>query len=190
MLKPAALLTALLALAACSGNTDTSVTLSASEASAASTSAPAAAANQTLSSADGKISITTAESQFTDRLSQAGEWVDASEAKSLVLLQRDDNRGITLSVSAHGAPKTDAAAYFSKLTGQLKADQRLQNLDVGAATDQRMNYRFSYQQDGVTLNESCIALYGSAQIYVACASSDSAEPAQLADTLKDIRIQP
>ena len=187
---PAIAIAALLALAACSDKNDTSVSLSASEAVAASTAAQPASAEQTLTSSDGKISITTANSQFTDQLANAAQWMGADAQSGLVLLQRDDNSGITLSVSNLGAPKKSADVYFKQLAETLKADSTLQDVNTGAATENRMNYRFAHEQDGSTLNENCVAIYETGGLYIACASSDSASQQQLADALKNISLKP
>ena len=114
----------------------------------------------------------------------------ADAQSGLVLLQRDDNSGITLSVSNLGAPKKSADVYFKQLAETLKADSTLQDVNTGVATENRMNYRFAHEQDGSTLNENCVAIYEASGLYIACASSDSASQQQLADALKSISLKP
>ncbi|MCP2041262.1 xanthine/CO dehydrogenase XdhC/CoxF family maturation factor [Neisseria sp. HSC-16F19] len=188
--KPALTLAAVaaaLALAACSDKQETSVQLSASEAAASS---PAAAQAQTLASSDGKISITVDNGRFEDRSAEAAQWLGSAEQGELVLLQRDDAANITLAAHKLGQPKSDAAAFFNNLAADLKANQDLQDVEVGEATDNRMNYRFSHSSEGVSLSEQCVALYEAEQLYSVCASSDSAPAAQLAAVLGNITLKP
>ena len=176
---------AVLVLAACSDKQETSVQLNASEAAASS---PAAAAAQTLESSDGKIIITVDNSRFEDRSTDAAQWLGRVEQGELVLLQRDDAANITLATHKLGKPKSDASAFFSNLAADLKANPDLQDVDVGEATENRMNYRFSHSSEGVSLSEQCVALYEAEQLYSVCASSDSAPAAQLAAVLGNISI--
>ena len=179
-------------LAACSDKNDTSVSLSASEAaSASSTSSPtnSAPVSQTLTSTDGNVSIVVNQGQFTDQSSDAANWVTKDESTNLTLLQRDDSNNITLSVNSLGAPKLKADDYFKKLSSSLKANGDLNNVKVGMATDNRMNYRFSHSSNERSLNENCVALYGANNLYVVCASSDSASDEQLSNTLKNISVK-
>lgn len=173
-------------LAACSGQQETSVQLSASEAAA---STPAAQ-TQTLESRDGKLSIAVDNSRFEDRTAEAAQWLGETEQGELVLLQRDEQRGITLAAYRLGAPKTDAAAYFQKLTDTLKTQDNIQDVTVGAATANRMNYRLSHGSDDIILQEHCVALYTPEQLYSVCASSDMATTAQLAIVLNNITVRP
>lgn len=178
---------ALFTLAACSDKNDTSVTLSASEAAQAE--APTSPAAQTLTTSDGKLSITT-QGVFSDQSTKAQEWVSNGDTSKIVLLQRDDSQDITLSVVNLGAPKSKANDYFKQLSEALKQNSALQNVQVGVATENRMNYQFSHSQDGTTLNEHCLAVYEPENLYAICASSDTVQPAQLADTLKEIKLNP
>lgn len=191
MLKPAfsiLAIAAMLTLTACSDKNDTSVQLDANDAVAASD-APVSGQTQTLNSEDGKISITTTNSQFSDQMANAERWVGTGEKANLALLQHDETSGITLSVSNLGAPKSSADDYFKQLTATLKNNNALQDLDVGAATENRMNYRFSHSQNDVSLSENCVAIYEPENLYIVCASSGSANSQQLADTLKNISIK-
>lgn len=181
----------MLALAGCSDKNDTSVSLSASEAAAttATNSADAASTTaQTLTSTDGKVNIVINQGQFADQSGDASAWVDDSKNSTLTLLQHDDISNITLSVNSLGTPKLKADAYFKNLADELKANSQLHDLKVGMATGNRMNYRFTHTEGDHTLNENCVALYGTDNLYVVCASSDSATDEQLTDVLKNISV--
>lgn len=188
--KPALTLAAAAALmlAACSEQQATSVQLSASEAAASSTAAAPQA--QTLESSDGKIAVAVDDSRFEDRSAEADQWLGETGQGELLLLQRDSSSGITLAVHKLGQPKSDAAAYFKNLGAELQARPDLQDVAVGEATENRMNYRFSHGSGDLLLNEHCVALYAPEQLYSVCASSDSATAAQLAAVLNNITLKP
>ncbi|PIT51904.1 hypothetical protein BHC44_09880 [Snodgrassella alvi] len=182
-------LIALLSLTACTQK-DTSVTMDASDTQAASSdvSAAAATSTQTLTSKDGKLSIVV-DGGFVDVMDSAQDWIDQAQVNNLTLLQHDDDSNITLAVNNLGSIKIKADEYFKNLADSLKNNADISNTKVGIATENRMNYRFSHQQNGSLLNESCVALIGSNNLYSVCASSDSASDAALAATLKTINVQ-
>lgn len=180
----------LLGLSACKKD-DTSVTIDASDAQAASSSAASAAetpVTQTLTSKDDKLSIVV-NGSFADVIDSATDWVDQEELNSLTLLQRDENSNITLAVNNLGTIKIKPDEYFKNLADSLQNNKNISDIKVGVATENRMNYRFSHQQNGSLLNESCVALIGDNNLYSVCASSESADFAELAGTLKTINVQ-
>lgn len=182
---------ALLGLSACKQK-DTSVTIDASDTQAASSASEASESNanstQTLSSNDGKVSIVL-DGDFTDVLDSASDWVDQSQVKNLTLLQHDDGSNITLAVNNLGVMKIKPDEYFKNLADSLKNNAAISKVKLGIATENRMNYRFSHQQNGTLLNESCVALVANGNLYTVCASSDSASDDALAATLKTINLQ-
>lgn len=182
---------ALLGLSACKQK-DTSVTIDASDTQAASSASQASESNanstQTLSSNDGKVSIVL-DGDFTDVLDSASDWVDQSQVKNLTLLQHDDDSNITLAVNNLGVMKIKPDEYFKNLADSLKNNAAISKVKLGIATENRMNYRFSHQQNGTLLNESCVALVANGNLYTVCASSDSASDDALAATLKTINLQ-
>lgn len=180
----------LLGLSACKKD-ETSVTIDASDAQAASSSAASAAetpVTQTLTSKDDKLSIVV-NGSFADVIDSATDWVDQEELNSLTLLQHDENSNITLAVNNLGTIKIKPDEYFKNLADGLQNNKNISDIKVGVATENRMNYRFSHQQNGSLLNESCVALIGDNNLYSVCASSESADFAELAGTLKTINVQ-
>ena len=180
----------LLGLSACKKD-ETSVTIDASDAQAASSSAASAAetpVTQTLTSKDDKLSIVV-NGSFADVMDSATDWVDQEELNSLTLLQHDENSNITLAVNNLGTIKIKPDEYFKNLADSLQNNKNISDIKVGVATENRMNYRFSHQQNGSLLNESCVALIGDNNLYSVCASSESADYAELAGTLKTINVQ-
>lgn len=180
----------LLGLSACTKQ-DTSVTMDASDTQTASNSAASAdepAATQTLTSKDSKLSIVV-DGDFANVLDSATDWVDPAELNNLTLLQHDDSSNITLAVNNLGTLKIKPDEYFKNLADSLEHNSSISNIKVGVATVNRMNYRFSHQQNGTWLNESCVALIVDNNLYSVCASSESADYNALAGTLKTINVQ-
>lgn len=64
----------------------------------------------------------------------------ASPKASLTLLERDSASGITVYAANLGAAKSDAKTYFANLKSALNSAEGLADVQVGAATDNRMNY--------------------------------------------------
>lgn len=186
----AALLSAaLLALAAC----ETKVSNPQAEA-AASSAAPAAeaassateaaeATPQTLTSRDNAVSVSVS-GNFQDQSGNAALLPEGATAEEVTLLQRDDDADITLSVTDLGKPAKPAKDYYAGLKSALEAGG-LADLKVGAATENRMDYSFSYPDGG---GENCIAIYHPENLYTVCAASATATAPQLADTLKDVKL--
>lgn len=180
----------LFGLSACTKQ-DTSVTMDASDTQTASSSASAdepASATQTLTSKDTKISIVV-DGDFADVLDSAADWVDPAQLNNLTLLQHDDSSNITLAVNNLGTLKIKPDEYFKNLADSLEHNSSISNIKAGVATVNRMNYRFSHQQNGTLLNESCVALIVDNNLYSVCASSESADYNALAGTLKTINVQ-
>lgn len=180
----------LFGLSACTKQ-DTSVTMDASDTQTASSIASAdepASATQTLTSKDTKISIVV-DGDFADVLDSAADWVDPAQLNNLTLLQHDDSSNITLAVNNLGTLKIKPDEYFKNLADSLEHNSSISNIKAGVATVNRMNYRFSHQQNGTLLNESCVALIVDNNLYSVCASSESADYNALAGTLKTINVQ-
>ena len=183
----------LLLLSACNKAREAPAQATASEpiASAASTaSAPMAKENtvQELNSKDSKIRIVIENAQFTDVIKDQNLRPEGISADELTLLQRDNTSGITLYAANLGKAKTDAKTYFTHLKETLQSAKDMDNMRVGIATDNRMNYRFSQTtEDGNTLSENCIAIHET-NIYTVCASSATASAEQLAFVLKDVNL--
>ena len=187
-LSSALLATLIIGLSACGQKAETSVAPE-SAASGAAASAPAANAVQTLESRDNKIRITIPGGHFENIIEQTGERPEGIAQSELTLLERDTNSGITLYAANLGAAKSDAKTYFANLKSTLNSAEGLADVQVGAATDNRMNYRFS-QADGAggTLLENCIAIYDNANLYNVCANSSSAPQTALAAALKEVNL--
>jgi len=109
---------------------------------------------------------------------------EGATAEEVTLLQRDDDADITLSVTDLGKPAKPAKDYYAGLKSALEAGG-LADLKVGAATENRMDYSFSYPDGG---GENCIAIYHPENLYTVCAASATAAAPQLADTLKDVKL--
>lgn len=178
-----ALAAAVLCSAACSQKAETSVPAESGQASAVS---DAGGSVQTLTGSDGKISIVIPGNRFED--ASGGDLPEGLSAGELTLLQRDNNRDITLYIANLGTPKTDAETYFDNLKTVLDADQSLSDVQTGAATDTRMNYRFVQNgADGTALRENCIAIYETG-LYNVCASSRTAAQEELAEVLREVNL--
>ncbi|KPN74381.1 MULTISPECIES: hypothetical protein [Neisseria] len=171
-------------LAACSQQVETSVPASSTAASATS----AEKQIQTLTGTDGKVSIVIQGSSFENVLQDKNALPEGITAEELTLLQRDSNSDITLYVVNLGAPKTDAKTYFANLKTALESTQGLTEVQAGAATDTRMNYRFAQNDNqGNLLRESCISIYEN-NLYNVCASSPTASAEALAAVLKEVNL--
>ncbi|WP_416190007.1 cytochrome C [Neisseria sp. CCUG17229] len=183
----------LLLLSACNKVSETPAPAAASEPMASATSAasvPMVKENtvQELNSKDSKIRIMIENTQFTDVIDDQNLHPEGISADELTLLQRDNTSGITLYTANLGKAKTDAKAYFTHLKETLQSAKGMDNMRVGIATDNRMNYRFSQPtEDGNTLSENCIAIHET-NIYTVCASSTTASTEQLAFVLKDVNL--
>ena len=175
----------LFGLAACDQQVETSVP-PASDTTASSANLESAV--QILESNDKKIRITVSNGQF----SSAGAQVDLHPSRvsdeDLTLLQHDANQDITLYTARLGKPKSDAATYFKNLKTALKNTEGLSDVDVGAATGNRMNYRFIQTTDENSLRENCIAIYEAENLYNVCANSSVASPEALMVVLKDVAL--
>lgn len=182
-----------LALGACSkvNEAPAEAVATASEASAvsaSSASAQPADTVQTLSSKDGKIRIAIENGRFADVIQNKSLHPDGISADELTLLQHDASSDITIYAGNLGKAQTDAQTYFAHLKETLQSAKGTDNMRVGAATDNRMNYQFSQAaRDGGTLSENCIAIHES-NVYTVCASSTTASAAQLAVVLKDVNL--
>ena len=177
---------ALLGLSSCSRQAETSVPASSGAAPASTVTAEKQV--QTLTAADGKVSIVIQGSSFENVLQDKSALPEGITAEELTLLQRDTGNDITLYVVNLGTPKTDAKTYFSNLKEALESTQGLSEVQTGAATDTRMNYRFAQNDSqGNLLRESCISIYES-NLYNVCASSPTASAEALAAVLKEVNL--
>ncbi|WP_037587908.1 hypothetical protein [Stenoxybacter acetivorans] len=189
----ALLVSAVLLQTACSKQ-ETSVTLSASEAAAAAEAEANLSGNtnavQTLSSNDGAMSITVP-GKFTDSFNQAQQWLELKEGDTLILFQRDDDADVNLSaIHFTDAHKDTAADYFKRVIEALKNQTTIQNLEIQEASNNRLNYRFSHERDGVRLNESCAVLAAAeAQYYAVCAAGSLLSADELTHYLDNITIK-
>lgn len=177
-------------LAACEQKGTTSVADSTSSAASAITDAAASANTvQTLSSSDGKISISVQGSQFADAMQNKDLLPAGLTAADLTLLQNDPATDITVYVANLGKPQSPAADYFKNLKTALEQDSSLSDVQAGVATENRMSYRFQQKdkEDNI-LNENCLAVYEASNIYNICANSYTASPEQLNDVLKDVKL--
>ena len=181
---------AAIGLAACEQKGTTSVAASTSSAASAITDAAASAnAVQTLTSSDSKISLSIQGSQFADAMQNKDLLPDGLAATDLTLLQHDPASEITVYAANLGKPKSPAADYFNKLKTALEQDKSLSNVEAGVATENRMSYRFSQKdKEDNTLNENCLAVYETDNIYNICANSYTASSEQLNEVLKDVKL--
>ncbi len=181
---------AAIGLAACDQKGTTSVTDSTSSAASAITNAAVSANTvQTLTSSDGKISISIQGGQFADAMQNKDLLPAGLTAADLTLLQNDPATEITVYAANLGKPKIPAADYFKKLKTALEQDGSLSDVQTGVATENRMSYRFQQKdkEDNI-LNENCLAVYETNSIYNICANSYSASPTQLNEVLKDVKL--
>ncbi|MCO6503994.1 MAG: hypothetical protein J6568_01040 [Snodgrassella sp.] len=183
---------AVIGLSACKKN-ETSVTLNDSEASsvnnavAASSDKAVATTTQTLSSPDDKLSIVV-DGNFVNKMDDAEDWVRQEDLDTLMLLQHDEKTNITLIANDLGPLKIEPKNYFAKLVDDLNKQTSISSLDVGMATENRINYHMSHADNGVVLNESCVVMVANNNLYSVCASSDTAKIDALAAALKTINI--
>lgn len=177
---------AVFSLAACGQKAETSVP--ADSATSAASAADSSNALQTLTSNDEKIRILIQGGQFEDVSKDPSALPANVNADELTLLQRDDSRDISVYAVNLGAAKTDAETYFANLKQALGAAKGLENMQTGAATTNRMNYRFAQTDaDGNTLRENCIAIHET-NIYNVCANSSTASQEDLSAVLKDVNL--
>lgn len=187
-LKALTLITvAVLSLSACKQQAETSV---ASENAASATQTPQATDTiQTLDSSDNKIRLLIQGGQFADISDNEAALPDGVSKDELTLLQHDTASDITLYITNLGAVKNNGKTYFNDLKEALNKAEEISNVQVGAATENRMNYRFSQAaKDGGELRENCIAIIENNNLFNVCANSPSATQEQLAGVLKDINL--
>ena len=162
------------ALTAC-GKTDAPHTPPATASSAAvAEDAPASAEN-------------TVQTLISDVSPDAGSLPENVSAEEMTLLQYDGMLGITLYADNLGPAQTDAKTYFANLKNELQSAEGLTDVQVGIATDNRMNYRFSQTTAGGILNENCIAIHET-NLYNVCANSNTASQEELASVLKEVSL--
>ena len=188
----ALLLTSVLALTACSGQNNQQ---NQTNDNPAATLAPDAASNPmqantvTLKSSDGKISINTS-GDFADKMQDAELLPEGVEKNKVVLLQQDKVTGTTLYVVHVGATKKPAD-YFAKLKSAIEADKSLINVNISAASANRMSYQFSQTDaDGnPTLNEQCVVVMHGEPIYNVCANNPESNQKELTAALTYINTE-
>ncbi len=174
----------LLSISACSQKVETSVS---NEATSASSAPASAAPQQTLSSQDGKVSLTVS-GQFTDKLADAKSLLSNVPADKLILLQQDASQDLMYYAADFGAAKGTAEAYFKQLAAAIKADTELSNTTVAEPKDGRLAYHFSHGTADNSVNEACVALHGD-HIRSVCAVSTSTDAATLAASLNQISVK-
>ncbi|WP_274571124.1 hypothetical protein [Neisseria leonii] len=151
---------------------------------AAASETAAAPAVQTLTSRDNTVSITVGSRNFTDQSANPQLLPEGIPAENITLLQEADD-GTLLYVADLGGPKSPADQYFAQLKAGLEKMTGIDRLSVGAATENRMAYSYQGKTEDV-LNESCLAVYAD-RIYSVCAAG-TADPAQLSDLLKEVKL--
>lgn len=181
------LATTLILLSACGQPAETSVSPDAAS-SAASAINAAASSVQTLSSKDSKLTIRTENGSFVDVSQDKSMTPPGADAESIVILQRDDARDITLYATNLGKPKKPASEYFAKLKQAIEADTNLKDIKVGIATENRMDYHYTQTSGDDTLNETCVSIYSDNGLYNVCAYSPTASMEELEAVLKDIKL--
>lgn len=176
---------AVFSLAACKQQAETSVP---TEATQETVSATTENSVQTLTSSDGKINILIQNGNFEDISHNPATLPDGITEKELTLLQHDAGRNISIYIANLGTPKTDAKNYFGNLKTTLESTSGLTDVQTGAATDTRMNYRFAQNDnEGNLLRENCISIHET-NLYNVCASSTSASQEELAGVLKEVNL--
>ena len=180
----------LFSLAACGQQSETSVAPTPDSAASliSASSANSKNAVQVLESNDKKIRITVPNGQFSSAGAQADLHPSSVSDEDLTLLQHDPAQDITLYTARLGKPKSDAATYFKNLKTALTNTEGLSDVDVGAATENRMNYRFVQTADENPLRENCIAIYEAKTLYSVCANSSVASTEALMVVLKDVTL--
>ena len=141
---------------------------------------------QTLTSMDGKISVSVHNSHFTDIIADSARHPKNVPASNLILLQHDPEARITIYAANNGPAQTDAKTYFAELKTALQSDET-QNVRVGIATDNRMNYQTDREDRQGTFNQYCIAIH-EANIYTVCAYSHHAGQKDLSVVLKEVSL--
>ena len=102
------------------------------------------------------------------------------------MLQHDPEARITIYAANNGPVQTDAKAYFTELQNALQSDET-QNVRVGIATDNRMNYQTDREDRQGKFNQYCIAIH-EANIYTVCAYSHHAGQKELSEVLKELSL--
>ena len=105
----------------------------------------------------------------------------------MTLLQYDGMLGITLYADNLGPAQTDAKTYFANLKNELQSAEGLTDVQVGIATDNRMNYQTDREDRQGTFNQYCIAIH-EANIYTVCAYSHHAGQKDLSVVLKEVSL--
>lgn len=179
---------AVFAVAACQPKAESSVADNASspETAAASEASMPASGPQTLTSKDNAISLTVANAAFEDQVGNTDLLPEGIDAGNVTLLQHDSNSDITVYVANLGKTDKPAETYYADLKQALESAQGLSDLKVGVATENRMDYRFRQDENG--LQEHCTAIYHPSNLYDICAFSQTATPEQLAGILKDVKL--
>ena len=125
---------------------------------------------QTLTSMDGKISISVHNTHFSHKIADTALHPKNVPPSNLILLQHDPEARITIYAANNGPAQTDAKTYFAELKTTLQSDET-QNVRVGIATD----------------NQYCIAIH-EANIYTVCAYSHHAGQKDLSVVLKEVSL--
>ena len=141
---------------------------------------------QTLTSMDGKISISVHNSHFTDIIADSARHPKNVPASSLILLQHDPEARITIYAANNGPAQTDAKAYFAELKTALQSDET-QNVRVGIATDNRMNYQTDREDRQGTLHQYSIAIYKPHKSTVRASGHEEGQKV-LSEVLKELSL--
>lgn len=181
-----AVLGALFALSACDNKAASSVDDTTSSVPASE--AQSVVATQTLSSADGKVSITV-EGDFTDKLADAAQLVNDIPSKDIVLLQQDNAQDVLIFSANLGKVKSDPNTFLDGLSNNLKNDKTINNLVISDIANNSLNYSLSNGEGEEAMTEACVSNVVNNNIMLTCAISASNSPDALGKILSGVNIQ-
>lgn len=143
---------------------------------------------QSFESSDGRIKIVVQSGTFADIRNQTDGFPDGLSEREITLLIRDEASNTTIYAANLGKAQTDAKTYFGNLKQSVESAAGLQDVRVGMATDNRMNYRFVQRLPDGELTESCIAIHET-DLFSVCANSRTASAEELSRLLADVNLQ-
>lgn len=129
-----------------------------------------------------------------DKANDAPVKIDGIAQDNIVFSHHDENEDLTIYVAKLGEPKQDQATYLSKVieTVQQTSTQAATgavSISTYPVQENRVIYRIGREENGLTLNEACAAIYHPAQIHVACAISPTLSLSEVEATLRQIDPQ-
>ncbi|MDK4697350.1 hypothetical protein QDY71_06225 [Kingella negevensis] len=179
----ALLLAAALGLSACNQNAAeqkpaaSAPVVAASKTSTQAVSAsPVVAASVTVTSKDGKVSLSL-EDTFTDKISDVAFAPEKATAEQVTLLQYDEARNLTISAVDSGSLKGKADKFFTTLKSKIESNKEIKNAKIENVTATSMSY--SYERSDKA-NESCtVTVTADNKIITVCATSTTVSAADL-----------